>query len=165
MGSQLSYCHSSNRLTTKPFLKIVFSGFHGQLKDRMDTTLQGHYNVWTRTEWRQDDVGGFPGGSDVQQEGVVNNPFPSQTYVYLTADSDYELETLKEDETYIIGGIVDKNRYKVIQKRRDDRLDAVLNLRSLTNRTCAGTRRTDSALKRLDCQSGPTSQRCQREKS
>ncbi|KAL0950160.1 hypothetical protein HGRIS_010154 [Hohenbuehelia grisea] len=32
--------------------------------------------------------------------------------VYLTADSEYELLELKEDETYIIGGICDHNRYK-----------------------------------------------------
>jgi tRNA (guanine9-N1)-methyltransferase len=38
---------------------------------------------------------------------------PKESIVYLTADSNFELEELKPDETYIIGGIVDKNRYKV----------------------------------------------------
>jgi tRNA (guanine9-N1)-methyltransferase len=33
--------------------------------------------------------------------------------VYLSADADEELETLAEDEVYIIGGLVDRNRYKV----------------------------------------------------
>ena len=32
--------------------------------------------------------------------------------VYLTADSEHELEDFKDDEVYIIGGIVDRNRYK-----------------------------------------------------
>jgi tRNA (guanine9-N1)-methyltransferase len=33
--------------------------------------------------------------------------------VYLTADSEQELLELKPDETYVIGGICDHNRYKV----------------------------------------------------
>ena len=33
--------------------------------------------------------------------------------VYLTADTEDELTELRPDETYIIGGIVDHNRYKV----------------------------------------------------
>ena len=33
--------------------------------------------------------------------------------VYLSADSPNELTTLSEDEIYIIGGIVDRNRHKV----------------------------------------------------
>ena len=38
---------------------------------------------------------------------------PKDTIIYLTADSQDELTELKEGETYIIGGIVDHNRYKV----------------------------------------------------
>ncbi|KZT70331.1 hypothetical protein DAEQUDRAFT_750450 [Daedalea quercina L-15889] len=37
---------------------------------------------------------------------------PKESVVYLTADSQDELTELKEGETYIIGGIVDHNRYK-----------------------------------------------------
>jgi tRNA (guanine9-N1)-methyltransferase len=37
----------------------------------------------------------------------------THTLVYLSADAEEEIETLKEDEIYIIGGIVDKNRHKV----------------------------------------------------
>lgn len=33
--------------------------------------------------------------------------------VYLSADSEEELATLSENEVYVIGGIVDRNRYKV----------------------------------------------------
>jgi hypothetical protein len=37
----------------------------------------------------------------------------THSLVYLSADAEEELETLAENEIYIIGGIVDKNRYKV----------------------------------------------------
>lgn len=35
-----------------------------------------------------------------------------ESVVYLTADAEEELMELKEGETYVIGGIVDRNRYK-----------------------------------------------------
>lgn len=38
---------------------------------------------------------------------------PKSSVIYLTADSSDELLELKEGETYVIGGICDKNRYKV----------------------------------------------------
>ncbi|KZT06515.1 uncharacterized protein LAESUDRAFT_653560 [Laetiporus sulphureus 93-53] len=46
---------------------------------------------------------------------------PRESVVYLTADSSEELTELKEDETYIIGGICDHNRYKnlCLNKSRD----------------------------------------------
>ena len=52
-------------------------------------------------------------------EGTVFRPetqrsqAPKSSVIYLTADSSDELLELKEGETYIIGGICDKNRYKV----------------------------------------------------
>ena len=50
-------------------------------------------------------VGGSGGSMDIDTRRQV---------VYLTADSEDELTELKADETYIIGGICDHNRYKVI---------------------------------------------------
>jgi len=46
------------------------------------------------------------------REGVPSLKGVQQSVVYLTADSEEELAELKPEETYIIGGICDHNRYK-----------------------------------------------------
>ncbi|KAF8806276.1 hypothetical protein BYT27DRAFT_7191602 [Phlegmacium glaucopus] len=52
---------------------------------------------------------------------TTQNNIPKSTVIYLTADSEDELFELKPDETYIIGGICDHNRYKnlCLNKARD----------------------------------------------
>ncbi|CCM03356.1 uncharacterized protein FIBRA_05485 [Fibroporia radiculosa] len=47
-----------------------------------------------------------------QNRNIEWTSVPKESVVYLTADSDTELTELKEDETYIIGGLCDHNRYK-----------------------------------------------------
>lgn len=71
--------------------------------------------------------------------------------VYLSADAEEELSTLAEDEVYIIGGIVDRNRHKVSN----------LKLSLLTGRCCARTRRRDSVYEPHVCPLGRTSPTCQ----
>ena len=44
---------------------------------------------------------------------IIRNNTLKSTVVYLTADSEEEISELRPDETYIIGGICDHNRYKV----------------------------------------------------
>lgn len=48
--------------------------------------------------------------------------YPLEKVVYLSADGDETLENLKKDELYIIGGIVDRNRYKFLTLEKAKRL-------------------------------------------
>ncbi|KAL1721682.1 guanine-1-methyltransferase-domain-containing protein [Schizophyllum commune] len=90
LASQLGYTYSANRRAPTPF-KLLFTGLGGRTLERLESQNDASYKRWQGTEWWRE---GY--------EGVV----------YLTADSEVELSELKEDETYIIGGICDHNRYK-----------------------------------------------------
>lgn len=70
----------------------------------MEWWQEGYERLWTRAITPTE-------GEEIDRE---KEPRASlESVVYLTADSDEELLELKEDETYVIGGIVDHNRYTV----------------------------------------------------
>lgn len=77
------------------------------------------YKRWTHhVEWWTDGYDKLWLHPDVIPDSADSEPIRKQKsekkdVVYLTADSEEELEELKESETYIIGGICDHNRYKV----------------------------------------------------
>lgn len=78
----------------------------------------GAYKRWANTEWWQEGYErlwtGMPASTTGEGTGHAEGPKASlESVVYLTADSNEELLELKEDETYVIGGIVDHNRYTV----------------------------------------------------
>jgi len=70
------------------------------------------YKRWAKTEWWSEDYAHlWQTKSDAPQ--TESKACAKETVVYLTADANEELTELRTDETYIIGGIVDRNRYKV----------------------------------------------------
>lgn len=138
MTNQLYFVHALNRMSPKPFRHCAFTGINGRLKERFDNKLNGEYLKFSRMEWRSEDVQDVRNAPIRTQEEwkqfreskkrtqnaapipavdlsntPLRNPFEGQEYVYLSADAEEELETLRENQTYIIGGIVDRNRYKV----------------------------------------------------
>lgn len=110
--------YSANRRSTNPFASVLFTSVNGRTFDRLEKQNDGAYKRWANTEWWQE---GYERlwtrtSASTTGEGIENAEEPKaslESVVYLTADSDEELLELKEDETYIIGGIVDHNRYTV----------------------------------------------------
>lgn len=127
--SQLAYTYSANRQASFPF-SLICSSLNGRTRDRLEANSDAAYKRWVNTEWWEegyerlwsDDVlsvepgaesGNVPGNS-YPETSATTDPAQSvkQSIVYLTADSEEELTELRPNETYIIGGIVDRNRYK-----------------------------------------------------
>ena len=154
MTNQLYFIHALNRMSAKPFRHCAFTSINGRLKERFDNKLNGEYLKFSRMEWRSEDVNDMrTSPARTQEEWTqfsqskkktqnaasspavdlsstpLRNPFEGQEYVYLSADAEDELETLQENETYIIGGIVDRNRYKVCPCQQisvvDDRINCL----------------------------------------
>ena len=121
LTSQLAYTYSANRNASTPFSSILFSSFSGSTRERIEKQNNAAYQRWTGTEWWDGGYEELWSGKSLESQGDETKSSSSRTgkdkVVYLTADADDELSELKEDETYIIGGIVDHNRYKVLLSR------------------------------------------------
>ncbi|GAV47258.1 hypothetical protein ZYGR_0H00990 [Zygosaccharomyces rouxii] len=102
MSNQITRAYSSNRRENH-FTHMKVTSFGKRLKNRFDEEMKGcHYEQWKNFEFHEDDQ--LIMGPDVDKTKLV----------YLTADTDDKLETLEPGMTYIVGGIVDKNRHKAL---------------------------------------------------
>jgi tRNA (guanine9-N1)-methyltransferase len=80
----------------QPPAKLFFSSFSHQIEHITNEQYHGQHLNWQVTREAQ----------------VFHEAFPTDKMIYLTADSPNRLDTLEEGHYYIIGGIVDHNRYK-----------------------------------------------------
>ncbi|KAJ5918055.1 hypothetical protein N7454_010430 [Penicillium verhagenii] len=124
LSSQLTRSYSENT-RSKWRSNLMFSSFDKLLKERFDTTLAAHKN-WKGIRIIQED---FMAAAEIAKRnmatprgGRLAGPFAGMTeakpedgeIIYLSSDSDNTLTELKPYDTYIIGGLVDKNRHKAI---------------------------------------------------
>ena len=101
MTSQLTRCHAENKRSLKP-VEILITSLNQRLGERMETALKGVHR-----QWKGVNVSSEPYETVLGDVGMEN-------LVYLTADSENVIQTLEKDKVYILGGLVDKNRHKVI---------------------------------------------------
>lgn len=101
MSNQITRCYSAKR-HSKYEVDLVISSFNKRLKQRFEKSLLD-YTKWQNMTFKE---------NDVLKELLPTDSEDLSKYVYLTADTENELQALEEGYTYIIGGIVDKNRHK-----------------------------------------------------
>ena len=139
LGAQITRTYSDNHKA--PYqAHLAISSFGGHLKERFDGLLAGQYHSWRNVRfleadfteaatqaraWMKGDQGGKPGGVFANKDD--SDP-PSDAYgeggevVYLTSDSLDTLTELRPYSTYIVGGLVDRNRHKgICYKKAMDR--------------------------------------------
>ena len=140
LAAQLTRCYSDNHKA--PFkAHLAMCSFGGKLKDRFENVLSGHHHSWKGVkfldgdfveaadqakEWMKGDAWGKLDGmfaAEYQhEESAMAEDTESAEVVYLTSDSPHTLTELRPYSTYIIGGIVDRNRHKgICYKRATDR--------------------------------------------
>ncbi|ORX45208.1 hypothetical protein BCR36DRAFT_300101 [Piromyces finnis] len=99
MVSQIAHCYSYNRQSFHP-VKLYCTSFGDKTKAEFDRKMSDYQR------WRRNEIIFEP----QSYEEVFANE--KENLVYLTADSPNTIDTFDESKIYIIGGIVDKNRYK-----------------------------------------------------
>ncbi|KND01750.1 tRNA (guanine(9)-N(1))-methyltransferase [Spizellomyces punctatus DAOM BR117] len=96
---QIARCYAANKASTKP-VHLAFTSFTGQVKQALSIKYRD-FERWVE--------GKCP---ILYTEDTFTTLSDPSNIVYLTADASTTLTELDETKTYVIGGIVDKNRYK-----------------------------------------------------
>ncbi|KAK9792487.1 hypothetical protein WJX73_006130 [Symbiochloris irregularis] len=98
LAKQLVYCHSVNSRAAAP-CHLIFTDFEGTIAAQL-TAQSANHGQWPVTKHTASYADAF---RDRREK-----------LVYLTADATEELHQLDSESIYIIGGLVDRNRYKNI---------------------------------------------------
>lgn len=141
MANQLTRCYADRKKARyKPFLAV--SSYRGFLQDRFEGILDNQHRSWDvkfrshhftevtaeAREWMKDFKDGHSTSSLSSKESsadtakIMSEPDSGDgEIIYLSSESPDTLHSLKPYSTYIIGGIVDKNRHKGVcyQRARD----------------------------------------------
>ena len=103
LAQLIGYVYASTRSApVQP--SVIVTSFGGQLEERFASQMKDQHKAWKCMDFR-------PAGLESLWTG--DHARPRERVVYLTADSPNTLDALEDDTAYVIGALVDHNRYKV----------------------------------------------------
>ena len=135
LGSQITRCYSDNK-NARLGAHLVVSSWGGSLKERFDNLLKRQHESWRGVRWLEGDfveaskrakewmAGEESGELDGALLGRTNEDTSTENLkakgevIYLSSESNHTLNELRPYSTYIIGGLVDRNRHKGICYKR-----------------------------------------------
>ena len=94
LKQQIMYCHALNKRSEHP-INFIATGVSAWLTEELSKVSWGNWPL------------------ELLPESYLDK-YPKEKLVYLTADSENELDSFDKDMVYIIGGMVDHNRLKMI---------------------------------------------------
>jgi tRNA (guanine9-N1)-methyltransferase len=104
---QVGYCYSENRKAKNPFNFILYDVGEKLMKE----LNKNNFSNWKGVTIIR--AGEFTSIADFVMK-YTNTNIEMNNIIYLTADSENEINDIEKNKVYIIGGIVDRNRYKLI---------------------------------------------------
>ncbi|ODV63000.1 tRNA (guanine(9)-N(1))-methyltransferase ASCRUDRAFT_74426 [Ascoidea rubescens DSM 1968] len=106
LTTQITRAYSENR-KAEYYFNLKITSFNKLLKERFDVSLNQYKNWIKNIDFYEQDF------SEIDFLKDKNPEKEFEKFVYLTADEPFEkLLTIEPGMTYIVGGIVDKGRYK-----------------------------------------------------
>lgn len=139
LSSQVSRSYSENR-AARYRTHLVVGSWGGKLKERFDVGMNGTHQFWKGVHFTEGDLGDAVSKARELMEGSWRGeevdvlkprdqpavyyeeenglPAPQQEeikhndVVYLSSESPYVLDRLEPNTSYVVGGLVDKNREK-----------------------------------------------------
>lgn len=133
LASQITRSYAANRTAARQ-TRLYISSWQGKLRTRYETLLANQHKRWQNTFFVEDDFveAGRQAEAAMRAEdgGVVVDVLASEearkdrkdegagSVVYLSSDSPHTLTKLEPYTSYVIGGLVDKNREKGLCYRR-----------------------------------------------
>jgi tRNA (guanine9-N1)-methyltransferase len=141
LASQITRSYSDNK-KSRYMAHLAISSFSGSLKNRFETALENHHLSWTGIHilsedyveaakqavgWMSEQNNSLEGplmdlASNNYHDDAAKQDQSTTEIIYLSSDSDTTLTHLSPNTTYVIGGLVDKNRHKgICHKRASER--------------------------------------------
>lgn len=118
---QIAFAYSENRKAERPFDYILYD-VDEKLWDKLKiNSFEKWKGVKLVKKGEYKSIDEYLLDYSIKRDFKIEN-FKKDDIIYLTADSENEINDLQENKAYIIGGIVDRNRFKNITYNKSKQL-------------------------------------------